>query len=78
MGGNVVSHDCTPVVCQELLQVEHLRDEMPGGWMAEMTRTLVIVWGQANIQSELDGVVWNRTICERIFITEHGTIVKRR
>ena len=78
MGGNVVSHDRMPVACQELLQVEHLRDLMTGGWMAEMTCALVNMWGQANVRSELYRVVWNRTICERIFITEHGTNVKRR
>ena len=51
---------------------------MAGGWTAQMTRTLVSVWGQANVQSELDGVVRNRTICERICVTERGSIVKRR
>ena len=39
---------------------------MAGGWTAEMTRALVSVWGQANVQSELDRVVQNRTIFERI------------
>ena len=39
---------------------------MAGGWTAEMTPALVSVWGQANVQSELDGVVRNRTIFERI------------
>ena len=39
---------------------------MASGWTAEMTRALVSVWGQANVQSELDGVVRNRTIFERI------------
>ena len=37
-----------------------------GGWMTEMTRTLVSVWVQANVQSELDRVIRNRTIFERI------------
>ena len=35
-----------------------------GGWTAEMTRALVSVWGQAN--GELDRVVRNRTIFERV------------
>ena len=39
---------------------------MASGWTAEMTRALVSVLGQANVQSELDGVVRNRTIFERI------------
>ena len=37
-----------------------------GGWTTEMTRTLVSVWVQANVQSELDRVIRNRTIFERI------------
>ena len=40
---------------------------MASGWTAEMTRALVSVWGQANVQSELDGVVRNRTIFEKTF-----------
>ena len=31
-----------------------------------MTGALVSVWGQANVQSELDRVVRNRTIFERV------------
>ena len=33
---------------------------------AEETRALVGVWGQQNVQSELDGVTRNRTVFERI------------
>ena len=51
---------------------------MAGGWTAQMMHTLVSVWGQANIQSELDGAVRNGTICERISITERGINVERR
>ena len=39
---------------------------MASGWRAEATRALVSVWGQANVQSELDGVTRNRTVFERI------------
>ena len=49
---------------------------MAGEWAAEMTRTLVSVWDQANVQSELEGVVQNRTVCERISITECDSNVK--
>ena len=49
-----------------------------GGWMGEVTHALVSVWGQANIQSELDEVVWNRTICERMSITECDNNIERR
>ena len=39
---------------------------MAAGWSAEETRALVGVWGQQNVQSELDGVTRNRTVFERI------------
>ena len=39
---------------------------MAGGWTAEVTCALVSVWCQANVQSELGGVVQNRMIFERI------------
>ena len=39
---------------------------MAAGWSAEETRALVGVWGQENVQSELDGVTRNRTVFERI------------
>ena len=35
---------------------------MSSGWTVEETRALVGVWGQANVQSELDGVTRNRSI----------------
>ena len=39
---------------------------MSAGWTTEETRALVGVWGQANVQSELDGVTRNRSIYARI------------
>ena len=39
---------------------------MASGWTSEMTCSLVSVWGQANVQGELDRVVRNRMIFERI------------
>lgn len=39
---------------------------MAAGWTTEETRALVSIWGQENVQSELDGVQRNRTIYERI------------
>ena len=51
---------------------------MAGGWTAQMTHTLVSVCGQANVQSEQDRVVWNKTICERISITERGSNLEQR
>ena len=39
---------------------------MAAGWSVEETRALVGVWGQANIQEQLDGVMRNRTIFEMI------------
>ena len=40
--------------------------DMAASWTAKETRALVGVWGQANVQSELDGVTRNRSIFERI------------
>ena len=39
---------------------------MAAGWSVEETRALVGVWGQANVQNELDGVTRNRVVYERI------------
>ena len=39
---------------------------MAAGWTTEETRALVSVWGQANVQSELDGVTRNRSVFEGI------------
>ena len=36
------------------------------GWSTEATRALVSVWGQQNVQNQLDGVSRNRAIFERI------------
>ena len=62
-GGNVLSRDRTRVAHQEQ-QVEDSRFTMAKGWTAEMTRTLVSVRVQSNVQTELDGVDRNRTIFE--------------
>ena len=35
-------------------------------WTSEETRALVSVWGEANIQEELDGVTRNKVIYEKI------------
>ena len=39
---------------------------MAAGWSVEETRALVGVWGQANVQEQLDGVMRNRAIFEMI------------
>ena len=39
---------------------------MASGWSYEETRALIGVWGQADVQSQLDGVQRNRTIYEKI------------
>ena len=44
----------------------HTTTNAMAGWSAEETRALVSVWGEANIQSELDGVTRYRTVFERI------------
>ena len=38
---------------------------MAAGWSADDTRALFGVWGQQNVQSELDGVTRNSTVFER-------------
>ena len=35
-------------------------------WTLEETKALIAVWGQANVQSQLDSVVRNRTIYQHI------------
>ena len=39
------------------------------GWMNDQTGALVSVWGHANIQGQLDGMIRSRTIFERIAIS---------
>ena len=39
---------------------------MAAGWTAAETRALIGVWGAADVQRQLDGVVRNRTIYERV------------
>ena len=39
---------------------------MATGWDYEQTKALISIWGQNNVQRELDGVARNRTVYERI------------
>ena len=39
---------------------------MASGWSADETRALIGVWGEADIQRQLDGVARNRPIYENI------------
>ena len=39
---------------------------MAAGWTTEETGALVSIWGQANVQNELDGIARNRTVFEKI------------
>ena len=41
------------------------------GWSVEETRALLGVWGDANVQSQLDGVVSNKIIYEKIVAALH-------
>ena len=44
---------------------------MAAGWSAEATRALLSVWGEQNIQSQLDGVVRNKVIYEKVAESLH-------
>ena len=39
---------------------------MAAGWSAEATKALLSVWGERNIQSQLDGVVRNKLIYGKV------------
>lgn len=39
---------------------------MAAGWTSEETSALVSVWGQTNVQNQLDGVTRNRNVFEKI------------
>uniref|UniRef100_A0A1X7V6C0 Myb/SANT-like DNA-binding domain-containing protein n=1 Tax=Amphimedon queenslandica TaxID=400682 RepID=A0A1X7V6C0_AMPQE len=39
---------------------------MAAGWSAEATAALLAIWGEENVQEQLDGVARNRSIYERI------------
>ena len=61
--GGLYQEVWTAVLSYFRLQV----DEMAGGWSDEAaTRALIEVWGDTKIQSQLDGVQRNRTICDRL------------
>ncbi len=44
---------------------------MAAGWSAEETKALVRIWGEGDIQSQLDGVARNLSVfgkkCENIY-----------
>ena len=39
---------------------------MAAGWSTDATRALIAIWGEQNIQQNLDGVTRNKTIFEKI------------
>ena len=41
---------------------------MAAGWSNEETKTLVSIWGEANVQNQLDGVVRNKVVYEKIAV----------
>ena len=47
------------------------------GWSNEETGALLGIWGAADVQSQLDGVVRNKTIYQRI-ATAHGLVSYER
>ena len=46
---------------------------MAAGWNNKETNRLVSVWGEANVQSQLDGVVRNKDVYERV-VGEMGNL----
>ena len=40
----------------------HSVNEMTGGWNSEATKALLGLWGDSSVQSQLDGMVRNKTI----------------
>ena len=39
---------------------------MAAGWFVDETRALLGIWGDADVQSKLDGVARNRTVYQKI------------
>ena len=39
---------------------------MAAGWSMDATQALIAIWGEQNIQQNLDGVTRNKTIFEKI------------
>ena len=39
---------------------------MAAGWSTEETRTFLGIWGAADVQAQLDGIVRNQAIYEKI------------
>ena len=39
---------------------------MATGWSTEETRTLLGIWGAADVETQLDGIVRNQAIYEKI------------
>ena len=40
--------------------------KMATGWTYDQTKALISIWGQEDVQRELDGVIRNRTIYEKV------------
>ena len=39
---------------------------MAAGWLSDETRTLISIWGEQNVQTQLDSVKRNKDIYEKI------------
>ena len=50
---------------------------MAAGWSVQETRVLVSIWEEADVQSQLDGVVRNKVVYEKIiyWLTSYMYIV---
>ena len=50
---------------------------MATGWDYEQTKAFISIWGQDNVQRELDGVARNRTVYERISSELRKVVVEK-
>ena len=51
--------------CEQVM-IQIVKFEMAGGWTTEETKVLFGIWGDSTVQSQLDGVVRNKTIYLKI------------
>ena len=42
---------------------------MAAGWSNKVTNVLLTIWGEQNIQNQLDGIVLNKVVNERVSAT---------
>ena len=47
---------------------------MAAGWSNEATKVLLTIWGEQNIQNQIDDVVWNKVVNEFQLLSKNAVM----